>query len=145
MQGCGLLVAVAFSCARLAVVLQVLGYAMRVTVGDAFAFCICALALVAVATVAVAIVVAVFVLHECGDQGGDVCERNCSICRFCVQGKGWSDRFSFRDLEDVEHGCKFSLHDLFDGIRTVESVLLCCGIILTILAGNIEESAEVSP
>ena len=50
-----------------------------------------------------------------------------------------------RTLKIVEHGCKFSLHDLFNGIRTMEGVLLCRGVLLTILAGNVEEFAEVSP
>jgi len=72
-QGSGFLVAVAFSCARFAVVLQILGDSVRVTVGNAFTFCIRALACIAlsnivVATVAVAFVV--LVMHEGGDQCG---------------------------------------------------------------------------
>ena len=97
--------AVAFSCTRFAVVLQVLGDSVCITVGDAFTFCIRALACIAVSDVVVATVAVTFVvlvIHEGCDQRGDVCERNCSICRFCDRGKGWSHRFRFRDLESVE-------------------------------------------
>ena len=148
MHGSGVLVAVTFSCARFAAVLQVLSDSMRVTVGNAFSFCIRALASIVVSAVVVAIIAVTFVVlvgHEGGDQRGDVCERNCSICRFCDRGKGWSYRFGFRDLESVEHGRNFSLYDLFNGIRTVVSVLLCRGILLTILAGDVEKSAKFGP
>ena len=69
--------AVTFSCARFAVVLQVLRDA------NAFTFCIRALARIVVSAVVVAIIAITFVglvSHEGGDQRGDVCKSNGSIC-----------------------------------------------------------------
>ena len=60
-QGCVVLVAFAFSCARFAVVLQVLCDAVSEAVGNAFPCCIRALARM-IASVAVSVVAITFVI-----------------------------------------------------------------------------------
>jgi len=68
LHGCVVLVAFAFSCARFAVVLQVLRDAVRETVGNAFPCCVRALARV-IASVAVPVVAITFVILICHKRG----------------------------------------------------------------------------
>ena len=124
--------------------LQVLCDAMCVAIGDSFPLCICTLFHAVGLHVAIMVTVAVviFVLQECGDEGSNVCDCYCGVGRFCDLGNGV---FRFRDLEIVEHGCDFSLHDFFDRVSNMESVLLGRGIFLTVTACGVEELAEVCP